>query len=220
MIKTYLFIEGPGGGDPFALRGAAAAEAALAAVPGLSGYIQTRALDDQIGDEPAAFAGAMELWFRDADAALASTDHALSMQPMLADGFRIGPIITGVARTVIRLPEHHTGAFIKGVFPFRRRADLSVADFQHHWWLKHGPIAALTEDAVYYLQCHPLLQLYDRGRPPFDGVTELHWPSVAAARSAMSSRQMTEDQAGDAKNFVDTDSVVLFLAEEEVVLAV
>ncbi len=220
MIKTYLFLEGPSAADPFALHGAAAAEAVRDAVPGLAGYVQTRALDEQIGDEPPAYVGAMELWFTDVDAALASTQYAVSLQAVLPDEVRVGPIVTGMARTVIRLPEHHTGAFIKGVFPFRRRADLSVAAFQRYWWLNHGPIAALTEEAVYYLQCHPLPALYARGRPPFDGVTELHWASVAAARAAMASRQMTEDQAGDAKNFVEPDSVVLFLAEEETVLAV
>ena len=124
-----------------------------------------------------------------------------------------------MARTVMRLPAHHDGGLIKGVFPFRRRADLGVADFQRYWWLNHGPIAALTEQAVYYLQCHPLVETYERGRPPFDGITELHWPDVAAARAAMASRQMTEDQSNDARNFVDPDSVVLFLAAEEVVLA-
>jgi uncharacterized protein (TIGR02118 family) len=124
-----------------------------------------------------------------------------------------------MARTVMRLPEHHQGGFIKGVFPFRRQDHLSVADFQHYWWLNHGPIAALTEQAVYYLQCHPLAETYTRGRPPYDGITELHWRDVAAARAAMASRQMVEDQASDAQNFAEPGSVVLFLAEEEVVIA-
>ena len=77
----------------------------------------------------------------------------------------------------------------------------------------------MTDAAVYYLQCHPLFETYARGRPPYDGITELHWTDVTTARAAMASRQMTEDQATDAKNFVEPGSVLLFLAVEEVIRA-
>jgi hypothetical protein len=59
----------------------------------------------------------------------------------------------------------------------------------------------------------------DGALPPFDAVTELFWPDVASARASMASRQMREDQGADARNFVDPESVLLVLAEEEVVLA-
>ncbi len=219
MFKTYFFLEGPAGTDPFRLSGNAALEAIEAQVPAPAGYTQTRSLGDQVTDDPAAYAGVAELWFARTQDALASTAQAQSLSPLLADGVRVGPIVTGLARTVLRLPEHHDGGLIKGVFPFLRRSDLTVGAFQRYWWLNHGPIAALTEQAVYYLQCHPLEETYARGRPPYDGITELHWPDVAAARAAMASRQMTEDQSNDAKNFVEPDSVVLFLAAEEIVLA-
>ena len=42
---------------------------------------------------------------------------------------------------------------------------------------------------------------------------------VAAARAAMKSRQMTEDQSTDAKDFAEPGTVLLFLATEEVVIA-
>ena len=219
MFKTYFFLEGQAGSDPFRHSGEAARRALQSAVPEAAGYTQTRSLNDQVTDAAAAFPGVAELWFARIEDALASTTQAQALSGLLADGVRVGPIVTGMARTVMRLPEHHDGGLIKGVFPFRRRADLSVDDFQRYWWLNHGPIAALTEQAVFYLQCHPLKETYARGRPPYDGITELHWPDVAAARAAMASRQMTEDQSNDAKNFVDSDSVVLFLAAEEVVLA-
>ncbi len=219
MFKTYFFLEADVGTDPFRHSGEAALQALQTAVPEAAGYTQTRSLPDQVTDAPPAYAGVAELWFARIEDALASTAHARALTALLAEGVRVGPIVTGMARTVMRLPAHHDGGLIKGVFPFRRRADLGVADFQRYWWLNHGPIAALTEQAVYYLQCHPLVETYERGRPPFDGITELHWPDVAAARAAMASRQMTEDQSNDAKNFVDPDSVVLFLAAEEVVLA-
>ncbi len=188
-------------------------------MPGAVGYVQTRTLVEQIaGREDVPFTGIAELWFDDKQAALDSAVQAQALAVLLSSGTRVGPITTGFARTVMRLPVHHKGGFIKGVFPFRRIEKLSVPDFQRYWWLQHGPIAAQTEHAVYYLQCHPLVETYVHGRPPYDGVTELHWPDVSAARAAMRSRQMTEDQSGDAQNFAEPGSVVLFLAAEEAVI--
>ncbi|MEZ5599032.1 MAG: EthD domain-containing protein [Pseudomonadales bacterium] len=80
-------------------------------------------------------------------------------------------------------------------------------------------MAALTEHAVYYLQCHPLPETYGQTPPPYDGITELHWPDTASARAAMASRQMREDQSNDARNFAEPGSVLLFLAVEEIVIA-
>ncbi len=219
MYKTYLFLEGEPGTDPFKYRGQDAAAQLTAQLPAVAGYTQTRTLDEQINpSEPPPFVGIAELYFTDLEAALNTTAQAEVVQSMLANGARIGPTSVGLARTVLRLAAHHEGGLIKGVFPFRRKATLSVADFQSHWWLRHGPIAALTENAVCYLQCHPLPACYDQGQPPYDGITELHWHSVSDARSAMTSRQMTEDQANDSLNFVDQGSVLLFLAAEEIVI--
>jgi uncharacterized protein (TIGR02118 family) len=218
VYKTYFFLEGPIGSDAFTARGGEARRLLSDAVPQARGFTQTRTLpqEDQVDPQtPPPFTGIVELWFDNPDDALQSAAQANAMAGLLTETTRVGPIVTGMARTVMRLPEHHTGRFIKGVFPFRRQDHLSVEDFQRYWWLQHGPIAALTEQAVFYLQCHPLRQTYRPGRPPYDGITELHWPDVAAARTAMSSRQMTQDQSADAQNFAEPGSVVLFLAEEE-----
>ncbi|MEM9624106.1 MAG: EthD domain-containing protein, partial [Pseudomonadota bacterium] len=223
VYKSYFFLEGSWGQQPFALAGEAASHAALAAVQGLAGYTQTRSLAGYNGEQidagaQAPYVGVAELWFASPDTALQSVQHAQALAPLLADGVNVGPIVTGRARTVMRLPAHLLQSHIKGVFPFRRKTGMAVDEFQQYWWLKHGPIAALTEQAVYYLQCHPLPETYAVGKPPYDGITELHWPDVDAARAAMASRQMREDQSNDAKNFADSDSVVLFLAEEEIVM--
>ena len=219
MYKTYFFLEGAPGSDAFRASGEQAAQLLTEAIPQAQGYTQTRTLAEQVDPQAVPpFTGIVELWFADPAAALNGTAQAEALAPLLSDSTRVGPIVTGMARTVMRLPEYYRGGYIKGVFPFRRQDRLSVPDFQRYWWQNHGPIAALTEQAVYYLQCHPLPQTYDRGRPPYDGITELHWPDAAAARAAMASRQMTEDQASDAQNFAEPGSVVLFLAAEEVVV--
>lgn len=219
MLKIYLLLSAPVGQDPFAGSGQAVASRFRELVPAALGYSQTRALSEQIepGSEP-AYAGVAELWFDDAGEAFAAAADVAALAPLWGDRAAVTAVVLGHERIVMRLPEHHSVGFIKGVFPFRRKAQMAVSDFQHYWWHTHGPIAAKTEGALCYVQCHPLPACYREGAPPFDGVTELHWPSVAAARSAMASAQMRTDQAGDAPNFVEADSVMLFLAKEDRVI--
>lgn len=224
MIKTYLFLaadERNPSGDPFATVAEDAAERIGRLCPRAVGYVQSRASSEQLDAvDRAPYAGVAELWFAQAADALAVTERPASLAGLWRAGAgAVAAVVTGHERVVMRLPEHHQGGFIKGVFPFRRKASLSVADFQHAWWHGHGPIAARTEGAVLYVQCHPLAACYDRGGPPYDGVTELHWPGAAAARAAMRSRQMREDQASDAQRFVEPGSVRLLIVEEEVVIA-
>ncbi len=222
MIKTYLFLDARDGADPFRLRGAAAAEVIGRVCPRAVGYGQCRMLPEQLDTAAVPpYSGVAELWFADATEALA----AMSQRDMLAAELLREPVtvvaaLTGEERVLMRLPAHHSERFIKGVFPFRRRASLGVEAFQRYWLHEHGPLAAATQGALAYLQCHPLPRCYEGGEaPPFDGVTELHWRNAAAARRAMASRQMREVQAVDAQNFAEPGSVQVFLVDEELVLA-
>jgi uncharacterized protein (TIGR02118 family) len=222
MIRTMLFLRMPqAAADPFAARGEAALRRLRDAGIPAQAYTQSRALSQQIeGREPMAFAGVAECLFADVADARALAEQPARLAPLLAPGATIFAVVTGSDYIVMRAPAHTTTPGIKGVFPFRRRADLDRSAFAAHWRYRHGPIAALTESALCYRQCHIVLQSWSDGAlPPFDAVTELFWPDVASARASMASRQMREDQGADARNFVDPESVLLVLAEEEVVLA-
>ncbi len=214
MFKTYYFLEGPPR-DPFALSGDAARRSIDDLLPRAAGVTLSRALGEQIDAQArAAFAGTAEIWHARSGDALARAERA-GVEALLAPGVRIGPVITGLARVALRTAEHHGSTGIKGVFPFRRKDGMSVEAFQRRWWHGHGPIAARTEGALFYLQCHPLVETYAGTPPVFDGVTELHWPDLATARRAMASRQMREDQGGDSPHFAAAGSVQLFAAQEE-----
>ena len=228
MIRTMLFLRMPattiGSGaaaDPFAARGEEARRRLHAVGVPARGYTQSRALAQQIeGREPTAFAGVAECLFTDVAEARALASEPTRLAPLLAPGAAVFAVVTGSDHIVMRLPAHTTTPGIKGVFPFRRRSDLDVPAFAAHWRYRHGPIAALTESALCYRQCHMVMPSWSDGSvPPFDAVTELFWPDVESARASMASRQMREDQGADARNFVDPNSVLLVLAEEEVVLA-
>ena len=217
MIKVYVFLTAAPGTDPFRHQGAAALAELHRVAPTAVEYVQTRASDRQLTDDPPPFAGAAEFRFDYAAPAVDAAANVAALANLWADGVSVAGVVVGHERTIMRLPAHAHGQGIKGVFPFDRKPGLSIDYFQNYWWRTHGPIAARTEGALAYFQCHPLHQLYDDGTPTFDGVTELHWPDFAAAEAAMASRQMREDQSQDAQNFAESGSVQLFLAEEEVV---
>lgn len=216
MFRTSFFIQGS---VPFVHSGEDAAGHARRLHPNLRGYVQTRATPEQIGAAPPAFTGVAEFWFDTPEQALAACKAGYPLQGLLSAGARIERRSVGMERPVMLLPAYRRGAGIKGVFPFGKKKGLPVARFQSHWWHNHGPIAALTEGATAYVQCHPMPSLYASIQPDFDGITEIWWPDVTTARAAMSSRQMTVDQSTDAQNFAEPGTVMLFLAEEEVVIA-
>ncbi len=103
---------------------------------------------------------------------------------------------------------------IKGVFLFRRKPDMEVADFQNYWRTQHGPLVRRTPEVQRYVQCHVIPESYDDGEPAYDGIAELHWSGYAAAVRSMASDEMTVEQASDASNFVASDSVEVVLMHE------
>lgn len=126
---------------------------------------------------------------------------------------------SAVAR--LRTQEHYlvdhgvSADAVKGVFLFRRRQDLPLAEFQRYWLVHHGPIASRTPDCLRYVQCHVLPDSYDAGLPVYDGVTEIYWPDYDTTVRSMGSDSMTVEQAGDAPNFVAPGSVDLLLTREQ-----
>jgi uncharacterized protein (TIGR02118 family) len=211
MYKTCFLINA--GEDPFRFRDHDAEDAIRSVFPRIKGYVQARAL---LGQEPPAFSGLAELWFDDSSIATAACSEGI--RDLLADGAAVESCLVGMERVVVRTAEYITTDRIKGVYPFRKRPDLELGAFQHYWWHTHGPIAALTQEALSYIQIHTLADSYETTNPAYDGITEISWPDIEAAGRAIASRQMREDQGGDAVNFVDIESVALFMAKEEVII--
>lgn len=215
MYRITVFLQSPLDGN--------GAETRLAALrkfaPALLGYVESRPLPQQLDDAQPPFTALAELYFAQAEPALAATQAAGALEKALQATEAAAEVLLGWERTVMRLPEHQVGRGIKITFPFLRMAGLSVADFQHHWWHRHGPIAAVTVGARCYMQYHPLPQAYEGSTPPYDAITELYFDNRADAVTAMNSDQMLEDQTDDARTFVDMDSVKPVLLQEQVLLA-
>ena len=217
MFKAYFLmspITDEAAQDPYRYTGEEAAQAVKELFPQIRGYVQTRALPDQDG---ASFSGTAELWFDRADAALQASGE--NFAPLLKDDVVVQSSLAGMERVVVRTPDYLSGNRMKGVYPFCRKEGMALQTFQDYWWHHHGPIAALTEEALAYVQIHPLLESYESNPPAYDGITEISWRDAQAAMRGITSRQMVEDQANDAPNFVADGSVALYLAQEETVIA-
>ena len=212
MYKTCFLINA--GADPFRFKGLDAANAVRTLFPEIKGYVQARALP---GQESPAFSGSAELWFDESPSALAAC--VIGIERLLAEGVGVQSCLSGMERVVMRAADYITADRIKGLYPFRKKPGMTLEAFQHHWWHTHGPIAALTEEALSYVQIHARADSQETVSPVYDGITEIWWPDIEAAGRAIGSRQMREDQGSDAPNFVDMESISLFFAKEEIVIA-
>lgn len=211
MYKTCFLINA--GEDPFRFKGRDAEDAIRVVFPEIKGYVQARALP---GQESPAFSGSAELWFDDSSIATAAC--VIGIGGLLAEGVEVQSCLSGMERVVVRTAEYVTADRVKGVYPFRKKPGLTLEAFQHHWWHTHGPIAALTEEALSYVQIHTRADSQETASPVYDGITEISWPDIETAGRAIGSRQMREDQGSDAPNFVDMESISLFIAKEEVII--
>ena len=210
MIKSYYFLTSE---TSLALK-PNAADLLTQSNPALNAALLSTAIVDAIPDRPPTLSGVLELWYESA------SDVGTAFPAEIFEGeVEASEPLTGIERCVMRQPNFYSSGGVKGIYAFRKKEGMSVADFQHYWWQNHGPVAALTENATCYVQCHVLKDAYESAEPAYDGVTELYWPSVPDALAALGSRQMTEDQSDDAKKFVTLDSVELMIAQQHMIIS-
>lgn len=104
---------------------------------------------------------------------------------------------------------------IKGVGFFKRKPDLNVEEFQHHWRVRHAPIFVRLPGLRRYAQSHVLLSGYCKREPLYDGVAELWFDDTDAFRRATRSRQY-EAVLADRARFMDLERFGLILTDEHV----
>jgi uncharacterized protein (TIGR02118 family) len=117
---------------------------------------------------------------------------------------------------------------IRLTFVLRRKAGMSLADFQHYWREVHGPLVArhsTTLKILRYVQVHTLDDPVNdqlagaRGgmEPPYDGVAELWWTdrevmasTFATAAGQAAGKELLEDEA----RFIDLPNSPLWFNYE------
>jgi uncharacterized protein (TIGR02118 family) len=117
---------------------------------------------------------------------------------------------------------------IKLVFCLKRKAGMSIAEFQDYWLHKHAPLVrshAETLRIARYVQTHTLddaavqaALAQARGGPePFDGVAELWFESredLAAGVATPEGRAASLALLEDERKFIDHASSPLWLSAE------
>ncbi|MFT4563128.1 MAG: hypothetical protein ACI9BW_002882 [Gammaproteobacteria bacterium] len=105
---------------------------------------------------------------------------------------------------------------IKVISIFKRKAGLSVEDFQKYWSNEHAEIVCRMPEVHRYVQSHTRLSGYRNRVPAWDGVAELWFENSDALRSLSKRSELKTTQA-DHEKFMDTSSYMEFIAEDVVI---
>jgi len=121
---------------------------------------------------------------------------------------------------------------IKVAFALRRRADLSLEEFQSYWLEQHAPLVrrhAQTLGIRRYVQSHtviteidePLRAARSMDPEPFDGLAELHFDGVEALVRVLSTEEgqsIGAELIADEQKFVDLARSPIWITEEHVIV--
>jgi len=106
---------------------------------------------------------------------------------------------------------------IKAIYFFHRKPGLSVEDFQNYWSSAHADFVRQIPGLRGYVQCHTILSGYRRTTPPpFDGVEEVRFDSIAEL-TAMETTPAVMSAMDDLSNFIDTERLERIVTEEIVI---
>src|SRR5262245_14922834 len=105
---------------------------------------------------------------------------------------------------------------VKALSFFRRKAGMSVEEFQAYWRERH-PEAVLGLPGIRrYVQSHTLRSGYKKGQPAYDGVAELWFDDTGAMRALAGTAAYAAVRADEAR-FIDHATMGLLLTEEHVI---
>jgi uncharacterized protein (TIGR02118 family) len=186
---------------------------------GMRRYVQSHTrLTAYRSGEP-VYDGIAELWFEDTAAirALRDTPEMAAVQADEArfiDRSTMGLIIT--RDHVVKDDPVPPGA-AKGIGFVHRKSGMPAEAFQRHWLEVHGPLGAAVPTMRRYVQSHPQLAVYDRGREPaWDGIAIIWFDDSAALRAATGTPEWNRAKADD-PNFIAPGPVSFIITTEHVI---
>jgi uncharacterized protein (TIGR02118 family) len=107
---------------------------------------------------------------------------------------------------------------VKLIVAVKRRADMSVEAFQHHWRTQHARLVRdCPASARYirrYVQCLTLPAHYAAGEPAFDGTAELWFDSDEDRAKFFSDPDYLDSVQPDEGRFADMERTRFFVTEE------
>jgi len=102
---------------------------------------------------------------------------------------------------------------IKLITFLKRKADLPVESFQHHWRTRHAELVVRLPGLRRYVQNHTLDSAYREREPDFDGVAEAWFEDTDAMRALDPSAEYAAMRADEAA-FIDGAATRAVLTDE------
>lgn len=189
-------------------------------LPGVRRYVQSHTLLSAYQEGEPVYDGIAEVWAADTDALRAMTrspEHAAVQadEARFIDRPTMGVVITE-EHVIKDGPVPHNA--VKSVDFLTRKAGLPVEEFQRHWLLVHGPVAAAIPALRRYVQSHTRRSAYEAGRvPPYDGAAITWYDSTEAFRGAAATVEHARG-AADWPSFLSMDGIRSILTREHVIV--
>jgi uncharacterized protein (TIGR02118 family) len=108
---------------------------------------------------------------------------------------------------------------IKVFYLIAKRPDISEKQFHRHWREVHAPLALKIRGLHRYVQSHRITHPGFGLSCPYDGVAEVWFDSLEAARKMRESREYLEGAFVDEPNFIDTSRLTWIATQENAVVA-
>jgi len=99
----------------------------------------------------------------------------------------------------------------------KRKAGMSVEDFQRYWLTRHPEVVLRLPGVRRYIQSHTLPSAYRKGEPAYDGIAEVWADGTDALRAMTRSPENAHVQADEA-NFIDRATMGFVVTEERVIV--
>jgi len=105
---------------------------------------------------------------------------------------------------------------VKALSFFKRRAGMSVEEFQAYWLARHPDVVVRLPGIRRYVQSHTRPSGYGRGEPIYDGIAEVWFDDTQAMRALAGTPAYAAVLADEAR-FIDRATMGLLITEEHVI---
>ena len=192
-------------------------------LPGVRRYVQSHTLLSAYENGTPTYDGIAEVWADDTAALRAMTQSPVHPELVTDEARFIDRASMGVIITEDHVVKDGAAATpetaVKSVDFLVRKAGLPVEEFQRHWLMVHGPIAAAIPALRRYVQSHTRRGAYEAGRvPAYDGAAIGWYDSADAFRAAAAGAEYAR-VATDGPSFLAMDRVRSILTREHVIVA-
>ena len=106
---------------------------------------------------------------------------------------------------------------VKVVTFLKRKAGMSVEDFQSYWRTRHPEVVVRLPGVQRYVQSHTLASAYRKGEPIYDGIAEVWAENTDALRAMTKNPENAKVQADEAQ-FIDRARMGFLVTEEQAVV--